>query len=107
MNYEEQMKAVQTVRDPTCVCPDRASAATEGERCPENLKTMLDTAKCMATENEILAERIYDFLFGMKNCVDRGNQKEPLCFRDALQDQIEICSKANKQLQEICVMLGA
>ena len=83
-----------------------ASVAAE-ERCPENLKTMLDTANCMATETEILAERIHDFLFGIKNCGDRGNQKEPRCFRDALQDQIELCSQVNKQLQEICIMLGA
>ena len=83
-----------------------ASAATE-DRCPENLKAMLDNAKSMETDNDILAARIYNFLFGMKNCVDRGNIKEPLCFRDALQDQIELCSKVNKQLQEICILLGA
>lgn len=107
MNYESLMKEVQTAHESTCVCPDRASAAADGELCPENLKTMLDTANCMATETEILAERIHDFLFGMKNCGDRGNQKEPRCFRDALQDQIELCSRVNKQLQEICIMLGA
>lgn len=105
MNYEEQMKAVQTVHESTFVCPDRASAAAE-ELCPENLKTMLDTANRMATETEILAQRIHDFLFGMKNCVDRGNQKDPRCFLDAIQDQIELCAKTNKMLNEICGLLG-
>lgn len=107
MNYEAQMKEVKTVHDSKCVGPDRASAGAESDRGPENLKTMLDTANCMAIEIEILAEQLHDFLFGATNCVDRRNQKDPGCFRDALQDQIELCSNVNVLLREIYVLLGA
>ena len=86
---------------------DADALAAAEERCPEDLKTMLDTANCMATETEMLAERLHDFLFGTTHCVNRRNQKDPICFRDALQDQIELWSNVNGLLRKIYVQLGA
>lgn len=108
MMYEQKMEAMQTRREecvPTQV-PDQVPEGA-GNHQQENLKTILDTANCLANENRIMAERLHVFLFGLEPSNEAENRKEPGCFRDALQTQIEISSATNKKLNEILSRLGA
>lgn len=104
MMYEQKMEAMQTRRDAECI-PDQVPAGA-GIHQQEDLKTILDTANCLANENRIMAERLHVFLFGLEHSNEAENRKEPGCFRDALRTQIDISAVTNKNLHEILNRLG-
>lgn len=103
--YEQKMETVQTRRCEECI-PDQVPEVA-GNHQQEDLKTMLQTANCLAKENRILAERLHIFLFGLENSNEADNRKEQGCFRDALQTQIDIAGATNMMLNQICSRLGA
>lgn len=103
--YEQNMEAVQTRRCEECI-PDRSSEPS-GTRPHEGLRTMIETSNLLANENRAMAERLHEFLFGLGNRNEAENRKEPGCFWDSLQAQIDVSTATNKKLNEILSRLGA